>query len=453
VKLNRRTFLGVSAGGVASLGLRIPLARAALLAKPNILVIALDDMSSEESGALTYLNSEPFGRWTTFPNFVLNNPLCGPSRATTLTGQASHHHGVAYNTETNDLNDANVLPLWLQQAGYRTGLVGKYTNGYPFTSLRPQPYVPPGWNGWSAYVHGQQYENYTLRNGKGVDTFYPSSTANYSTDNFTQRAVGFLNNPSTAPFFLTLCYNAPHKPCTPATRHLGDFSDLAPLRPPNYNNVSGKPAWMQSLPPVDSNAQDAERKNAWRTLRAADEGIQTILNHLNNTGRLASTIVFVTSDNGYCHGQFRWVGKLLPYEPSCRTTMKVRHPSVASPPGRTVPLVVGNVDFASTVCQFAGANPGLPQDGASFAGAIDPTFAQPVDKAHLVVQRVASTSPPCPRFWGLRGPRFKYVEWDSGEVELYDLNVDPDELNNVADVPSYAQNRTRQHNILSALKA
>ena len=453
MKLNRRTFLGISAGGVASLGLRIPFARAAVPPKLNILVIALDDMSSEESGALTYLNSQPFGQWATFPNFVLNDSLCGPSRATTLTGQVSHHHGVTYNTETNNLNDGNVLPRWLQQAGYRTGLVGKYLNGYPFTTLRPQPYVPPGWNGWTAYVSGQQYLDYTLRNGKGVDTHYPSSDANYSTDVFTQRAIAFLDNPSTAPFFLTVCYNAPHKPCTPATRHANDFSNLAPLRPPSYNNVTGKPAWMQSLPPVDTASQDLERKNAWRTLRAADEGIAALLNRLNSTGRLANTIVFVTSDNGYCHGQFRWSGKLLPYEPSCRTTMSVRHPLVAGPPGRTVPLVVGNVDFASTICQLAGATPGLPQDGASFAGAIDPTFQPPVDKVHLLAQRFAPTSPTCPKFWGLRGPRYKYVEWDSGEVELYDLNVDPDELNNVANAPAYAQNRTRQHNALATLKA
>jgi arylsulfatase A-like enzyme len=443
----------MTAGGVAAAGLRIPVARAAALTKPNIVVIALDDMSTDELGALSYLGSDPYGQWATFPNFVINNPICGPSRATTLTGQASHHNGVMYNNETNDLNDANLLPHWLKQAGYRTGLIGKYTNGYPFTALRPQPYVPPGWSGWAAYVHGQPYVDYTLRNGKGVDTFYPSSNvANYSTDRFTQRAVAFIDNPSPAPFFLTICYNAPHKPCTPANRHLNDFNNLAPLRPPNYNNVTGKPLWMQNLAPVDSAIQDQDRRNAWRTLRAIDEGIQLLLDHLNATGRLANTIVFVTSDNGYCHGQFRWAGKLLPYDPSCRTPMKVRHPGVPGPSGRTDTTVVGNVDFASTVCAFAGATPGLPQDGSSFAGAIDPAFPAPVSKAHLVAQRATSTTPACPKYWALRGPRFKYVEWDSGEVELYDLNADPDELTNVADVPSYSQNRARQRSILALHK-
>jgi arylsulfatase A-like enzyme len=136
--------------------------------------------------------------------------------------------------------------------------------------------------------------------------------------------------------------------------------------------------------------------------------------------------------------------------------MKVRHPGVPGPAGRTDAVVVGNVDFASTVCELTGATPGLPQDGASFAGAIDPSFTAPVSKAHLIAQRANDTPPRrksrCPKFWGLRGPRFKYVEWDSGEVELYDLDVDPDELTNVAVVQSYAQNRQRQHSILALLK-
>jgi arylsulfatase A-like enzyme len=540
MKVTRRKFLGISAGAGAAtaLGVRIPLvggAGAAALAKPNILVIALDDMSTDELGALAYLNSRPHGNWMKFPNYIINTPLCGPSRATTLTGQASHKHGVLFNGDTWKLGfnpppftprvDGNLLPVWLRGANgpmdYRTGLIGKYLNSYPFNGSAngsdASTYVPPGWNGWAAYKHGQDYTNFILRSRlpdlTPIDTFYAGKEAPgepdvpcpgapticaplpppggqpgdeyYSTDLMTDRAIAFLDSASTRPFFLTVCYNAPHRPCIPAEGDIGAPNPTL-LRPASYNNLAGKPTWMQENVPdvnngpareakglLDAGEMDAERRDAWGTLLAVDRGIQEIIEHLNThgpgggtlpaPGRLGNTIVFVTSDNGFCHGQFGWSGKQVPYEPSCRTTMMVRHPTVVVPPEKEDnATLVGNIDFAWTVCQLAGVTPGRPQqNGAqSFAGEIDPTFPAVVPtggRAHLLANRKIYTSPPAPGdaphvppYWGLRTGRYKYVEWDSGEKELYDLVDNPDEVDNVYGTVG---NETALHNWLEALKA
>jgi arylsulfatase A-like enzyme len=147
-------------------------------------VIMTDDQNVDSLPVMRKLMRFPEGSWVQFTNAIANDSICCPARATVLTGQNSHHTGVTSNSLGHRLNDANTLPIWLDAAGYRTGLVGKYLNGYPWT--KGSGYVPPGW-----------------------DYFKASGSGN--ADARTSLAVDFITT-SASPFFLYLAYGDPIGP-------------------------------------------------------------------------------------------------------------------------------------------------------------------------------------------------------------------------------------------------
>jgi len=152
----------------ASPGGRIGPSVSRALTRPNLLLILTDDQNTEAMRAMSYLQARPYGSWISFPNAFINTPLCCPSRATLLSGQYSSHHQVRDNSRGASFNDRSTVATWLNAAGYRTGLIGKYLNGYPYAS-QPANYVPPGWNTWAAFSGGERYSYYTLNvNGTPV---------------------------------------------------------------------------------------------------------------------------------------------------------------------------------------------------------------------------------------------------------------------------------------------
>ena len=154
----------------------------------------------------------------TFANAFVNNPRCCPSRATLLTGQYSHNHGVLTNGPPGGgwwrlRGTDDWLPGWLKDAGYRTAHVGKFLNGYG----RDDPLeVPPGWDEWYTLADGGtcKYYGYTLNENGALTTYHKTTTGhgNYQTDVFTQRAVDYIARRAAdaAPFFLAVDYLAPH---------------------------------------------------------------------------------------------------------------------------------------------------------------------------------------------------------------------------------------------------
>lgn len=122
--------------------------------QPNIILVLTDDQTLD-IGHMPYLSSRT--DWTSFTNAFENVSLCCPSRASILTGQYDTHHGVMNNTGSANgqaLDESNTLPVWLKSAGYTTGLVGKYLNGYPF---QRGPYIPPGWDTWDTFIYNAAY--------------------------------------------------------------------------------------------------------------------------------------------------------------------------------------------------------------------------------------------------------------------------------------------------------
>ena len=143
-----RRMAGAALAALAGLvaGLAWPVAEVRPDHRPNVIVVLTDDERWDGFDAMPWLTGGADARgsgWETFPNAFSNTPLCCPARASLLTGRYARHTGVEDNDDGGNLDESSTLATWLHGAGYRTGLVGKYLNSYPFGVL---PYVPPGWD-------------------------------------------------------------------------------------------------------------------------------------------------------------------------------------------------------------------------------------------------------------------------------------------------------------------
>ncbi|MEK6328726.1 MAG: sulfatase [Actinomycetota bacterium] len=419
--------------------------------RPNVVVIETDDQTVESMRVMDNVNSLIGGQGVTFENSFVNYSLCCPSRATFLTGQYMHNHGVLGNAPPNGgfgrfqaLHGNNNLAVWLQDSGYYTGMIGKYLNGYS-----NNPRVPPGWSEWRAAAPDtQEVYNYTL-NENGTLVHYGQNPADFKQDVLTGKAVGFVNRraPLPRPFFLWLTYTAPHGggpnpnpnppfncngTAKPAPRHAHAF-DSEPLpRPANFNeaDVSDKPAEIRNRARLSAGQiADIQRKYRCRleSILSVDEGVKKIVDALRAKGELADTVLMFTSDNGFFHGEHRIPsGKMHIYEESIRVPLAMRGPGI--PRGVNVSDLSINADLSPTIVEAANASPGLVMDGRS----LTPVAQQPglEQGRELLIEQ--------PSFAAIRTERYMYAEHGTGEQELYDLNNDPFELQSRHNAPAYA---------------
>jgi arylsulfatase A-like enzyme len=407
------------------------------------------------------------GQGMTFSNHFVPLSLCCPSRSTILTGLHVHNHRVLTNFppdggfERFDQlgHEDRTLATALHAAGYRTALIGKYLNGYPHGE--DLAHVPPGWDEWASPVQGSPYAayRYTLNeNGKLVR--HNSKAEDYMTDVLAAKAVDFVRRaPASQPFFLYLATFAPHKPSTPAKRHAGLFAGLQAPRTPSFNepDVRDKPARIRTLKRLDASrvaAIDALYRKQMQSLQAVDEAVAALVQALRDTGRLDDTYIVFTSDNGFHMGQHRLEpGKYTPYEPDVHVPLLVRGPGV--PKGVVVDRLTSSVDFAPTFAELAGATLPVEPDGRSLVPLLEGRTPESWRQAVLLEQFAVPPAPPAssesseilepeeassgyPAHRGLRTPGFKYVEYGTGEREVYDLKKDPDERLNLRDQVSKA---------------
>jgi N-acetylglucosamine-6-sulfatase len=426
-------------------------ASAAANGRPNVLVIESDDQTVESMRVMSKVNSLIAARGATFDNNFVNFSLCCPSRSTFLTGQYMHNHGVTGNGgptggfhHFEELHAHNNLAVWLKRAGYYTGLIGKYLNGY-----QNNPLVPPGWSDWhAAQPATQNVYDYTINDNGALHT-HGHDPADFKQDVLTSKAIDFVHRraPAAKPFFLWLTYTAPHgggpnpnpNPPTdcadtakPAPRHAHAF-DSEPLpQPPNFNeaDVSDKPQQIQNLPLLDGAAiANVTRRYRCRleSLLSVDEGVKKVIDALKAEGSLKNTYVIYTSDNGFFHGEHRIPqGKQHIYEESIRVPLVMRGPGI--PHGVNVRDLSINADLAPTIVDAAAAKPKLVMDGRSLL----PFAKQPsVERGReLLIEQ--------PTFAAIHTQRYMYAEFTTGERELYDLKTDPYELGSVHADPAYA---------------
>jgi arylsulfatase A-like enzyme len=421
--------------------------------RPNLVLIVTDDQRWDSMGQLPRTNA--MVSWLRFSKAYVNEPQCCPSRATIFTGRYSHHTGVETLADGPRLDESRTIATMLRGAGYRTGLFGKYLNGYPF---RRGLYVPPGWDRFSAFVTGYSYYNYSL-NQNGILASYGSDPADYSTDVLTAQAANFISSTApTAPLFLEVAYNAPHHTATgppvPAPRHVGSCANTTMALPANFNRFDtiSEPSWMAGETAVSSSSMIRQRRATCETLRGVDDGIQAIVRELARTGRLSNTYIVLISDNGYAFGEHRLTGKGDLYESSVRVPLLASGPGVV--PGSSIRLT-SNVDLVPTLLEWASvAAPLNFLDGASFAASARGDTTAPVPGEVLLrgCRTGRTTNLECGgyrtdmgRNWGLRTSVFKYVEYPDGYRQLFYLARDPFELTNLAAVPSMAPTVANLH--------
>jgi arylsulfatase A-like enzyme len=400
--------------------------------KPNIVFILADDMRKDDLKYMPKTRSVLGDKGMTFSNAYVSNALCCPTRATIMRGQYSHNTGVWTNKGSsgglqayrNNGNEKDNVATRLDDAGYRTGLFGKYLNQYSGTKGKP-----PGWDRWFAHTSGSRYYNYKI-NDDGRIINYGSSSADYETDGIANKAKSFIGTTAKAgdPFFAYVAPRAPHSPATPATRDKHAYDGLKARRLPSFNekNVADKPPWIRKLPML-SNAKKAKIDNRAEkraeTLQALDDLVAEIVSRLNDSHVLSRTYIFFTSDNGWHAGEHRIPKeKWRPYEEDVSVPLLVRGPDVAS--RHMAHKLVLDTDYLPTFTDLAGVHTPNYVDGRSLQPVLEGNST--AWRSAILLEAAAHYSP---AYRGiLTSDGRKYVEYASGKKELYHLGHDPYEL-------------------------
>jgi arylsulfatase A-like enzyme len=393
---------------------------------------------------------------TTFESFFVTYPFCCPARATILRGQYAHNTHIVGNElpwggfeKFRQLGlESSTMATWLQAAGYHTAMMGKYLNRY-------QPErdgVPPGWDEW--YVGGNAYVSYNyVLNENGRTVAYGDQPKDYLNNVLTEKAVQTIRAASASgqPFFLYVLPYTPHSPSVAAPRHQGMFADAKLPRTPAFNeaDVSDKPAFIRGIPPLDAKQIgrfEDEYRRRLDSLQAVDDMVESIVNALKAAQVLDHTYVMYSSDNGFHLGEHRLpAGKDFPYEEDIRVPAVVRGPGV--PAGQRIKATVLDNDFAPTLAEIAGIAPPDFVDGRSFL----PLLKAPqqawrqsflIERRQLEVQYVELAArrgivgaelDRSAQYDAIRTADWIYIEYGTGERELYDLAGDPYQLDNVVE--------------------
>lgn len=423
--------------------------------QPNIIIILTDDMDSKLMPYMPNTNQLIGQQGATFTNYFITTPICCPSRASMLRGQYAHNTDIMENSpgfarffKLKEEEDA--LPVWLNNKGYQTALIGKYLNNYPTNAGRN--YVPPGWSLWNAFQDGKDfYYDYTMNeNSKIVE--YQNATSDYSTDVIKNKALEFINAQTDSPFFLLISVYAPHGPSTPASRHSALFNDLKYPQTPSFNetDISDKPLVIQALSQTGDEFDEGDANYLFQkraqSLQAVDELVAEVIALLEKINQLENTYIIFTSDNGFHMGEHGIpAGKGLAYEEDIRVPFLIRGPNITA--GSQISQMTANIDLAPSIAELANVTVPNFIDGRSFVSLLQNTppnwrtgllieFGYIRDEANSSNQNQAPPTDEAreeiPKYRAIRFENFIYIEYENGEIEFYDLINDPYQLENLA---------------------
>lgn len=465
------TTVTTGSGGGGSADPQAPMTR------PNIVFVLTDDLDTSLVKYMPHVMAlEHDG--VSFSHYFVSDSLCCPARASIFTGELPHDTGVFTNSGPDggwnvfhDRGDENqTFATALQNAGYRTALMGKYLNEYPARPEGPGlgPYVPPGWGEWDVAGNGYPEYGYNLAKADRV-VHHGYQPSDYLTNVLAKNGLGFLDQSvkARAPFLLEVATFAPHVPATPAPQDRNRFPGVTAPRDASFDeaDMSDKPGWIRDHPlltPAQLTSIDEAYRRRVRSVQAVDRMIGKIEAKLKRLGVADNTYIVFSSDNGYHMGQHRLTpGKLTAYDTDIRVPLVVAGPGV--PAGQQIDALAENIDLAPTFAQLAGAKPLAGADGHSLAPLLQ--GFEPLDwRTGMLIEHrgragseatdpdyapAGSGNPPT--YEALRTATSLYVEYSDGELEYYDLRTDPLELDNVADqlTPAHA---AQLHQAVIALK-
>ena len=460
---------GPEAGGPAALGSEAPVIKPVPVAdKPNVVVVYTDDQDAESLAAMPHVNRLLAEHGTTFTRAYASTPQCCPSRATFLTGQYAHNHGVLDNRPPRGgfeaLDGETTLPVWLSADGYRTAWVGRYLNQYGAPGPGSDPTaIPPGWSDWHVPVNRTEFRMYNYElNENGQLESYGSEPEDYLTDVLAERANSFVRESSAAGerFFLVVSPLAPHdegvlerlknppRDPRPAPRHEGSFDDEPLPNPPGFNerDVSDKPSFVAQHPRLrrrDIAELTRAHRSRLESLQAVDELVAGLVRELRRADELDETLFIYTSDQGYLKGEHRLKGKERVYDPAVHVPLVIRGPGFPAGEARFQPTV--SPDLARTIAAATGAQPNVALDGAD----LRPLARNPAKGSNreILLEFLSER-----HFAAVRTRRYVFAKHQNGEVELYDFREDPNQLVNVVTDPAYAEVARRLDNDLSELR-
>jgi N-acetylglucosamine-6-sulfatase len=419
--------------------------------RPNIVVVMSDDQRFDSMDAMPLTKQKLGGRGVTFSDAFIPTPLCCPSRTSFLTGLYSHNTGIWRNNPPEGgfesfSDDTSTVAVQLQQAGYKTGLFGKYINGY-----HKKTYVPPGWDEWNALNKGNYYNYWMNENGTNVE--YGDAPEDYSGTVIKNKAIAFIKSMrlSTGPFFVVVTPNNPHgdsgrnideaEGARPAPEDEANCQEQPAYRPPNFNeeDMSDKPSFMKSQKPLSAKqiaAVDRFHATQICALKSLDETVEAIADALGP--KRDNTIFVFYSDNGYAYGEHRNKAKNCLYEECIHVPMIISYPKVTKKARISSDLTSANIDVMATLLDYAGVKPVKPINGRSLRPVLEGTGTAIRDAVLIEANNNQTNS----KNYGIRTHQYKYIEDGTGETELYDLIQDPFELVNLTNDPAYISAKT-----------
>ncbi len=456
--MDRRNALRLLAG--TSLGALLPTGlHAADGERPNILFIMTDDhvtkaLSCYGSRLMETPNLDRIAdEGMRFDNCYVTNSLCAPSRATILTGKYGHKNGVTENIfgskEPFD-GSQQTVPKLMQSAGYQTALVGKW-------HLQS---TPTGFDYWIRLPGQGRYNNPEFIE-KGGNRF---SVDGYVTDIINDYTIDTIEDfrQNSDPFIVFSHHKAPHRGWVPPARYSDLFSDRDLPEPETlYDDYSSRahPAdhadmKISEMPDFSAQEADTDRerkqikyqkyaKHYLATIKAFDDNVGELLDHLDQTGLAENTVVIYTSDNGMFVGDHGWFDKRFMYEESLHIPLLVRYPKEI-PAGTVSDQHVLNLDFPETFLDYAGASIPSDMQGRSIRpilrGKKNINWRDSIYYHYYEYPGPHTVLP----HYGVRTDRYKLMYFYpsdghdfSGAWELFDLEKDPFEVNNVYGESAY----------------
>ena len=422
-------------------------------AQPNVVVVLVDDARWDDFGfaghpfvdtpAVDQLAREG----TRFANAFATTPLCSPSRAALLTGQYVHTNGIIDNTARDAASHRlATFAVPLEQAGYQTGFFGKWHMGNDDTRR-------PGWTHWVAMKgQGEAIDPNLNVDGERL------TVKGYVTDILTDYVVSFMRRAEGKPFMVFLAHKALHPNVQqlddgstaqltgqlsgfiPAERHRGRYANVEVPRRPNARVApTKKPALQRTIAGLPALAPatgtpDVDVRARLEMLLGVDESLARITETLREMGQLDNTVVVFTSDHGYFYGEHGLnAERRLAYEETARIPLIVRYPPVARA-GATVPQMAQIIDLAPTVLALASVADPTARQGRSLVPLLEGASVPWRDSILLEYY----TDQVFPRtltmeYQAVRTERYKYIHYVelTGMDELYDLQADPYELENL----------------------
>ncbi|MBU0515815.1 MAG: sulfatase [Proteobacteria bacterium] len=425
--MNRRRAIKMSGGLLAAglAGLTRPGLTRGAGSPPNVIFILSDDHRWDCLGKMKHAVVETphldglCRQGVHFQNAFVTTSLCSPSRASFLTGQYAHTHGVRNNLTPWSNSNVTFLEI-LKQEGYDTSFIGKWH----------MPGGLPKLKGVDRFI------TFTARGGQGLYFNCPlvvngrttPSRKAYITEELTDYALEFMSRRRSGPFCLYLSHKAVHQPFSPPPAMSRLYHDKKLPLPPEAD--SWIPMHTDMVYYGMKGTLEQHFRNYLRSIHALDQQIGRVLHRVEQMGIADNTIIIYCGDNGFLWGEHRLVDKRWPYEESIRVPFIVRDPRAIKDPGRTEPRMVLNIDVAPTILDLAGLRVPANMEGRSLAPLLKGTTA-PWRQAWLY-EYFKDFPYRVPEMQGVRTERYKYIDYQ-GDVtdQLFDLKNDPREQRNL----------------------